>query len=654
MKPQRSWLERPVLPSIGERIPSRQHHRSAAALGAADLIRSTGLLADGPVRWGAPLPSRKGGVYVVELVLAARRGAAGADPCRQVAGAAAGPAPRRRATHLARPRGADRLALVAGARPCCSPARPSARSAGGPRPSYAHVAGDRQPHPDGQWLHLLRSIEAPRRAPVVGRDRRRRRSTSTRSSMPSGPPPAPAGPTGPAGALALPWANTRRPTGERQAHGITGSVVPEPPRAPEPPRRVVELPPGDAEGARPEDRGSGTTRRAPSSASTPIVTTPRTPLKGARMPAATGPSRRGEPEQDAPRPHASAGTPRPCRSSCRRPPSTGYAPSSTSSRASSDPRWSPASSPRASTATSRRTPSTTPPGRSSRSSRAGCRRSRTGSVEPSSSTSRRRRPARSSLGSIVRVETGGDELTYTIVGSVDANLAAGRISSASPVGAALLGAVAGQDVDIQTPARVGALPGAVGRLTGRAPVPGRATNAATRSSTSSSTGLSVCPSRGIGHQLGVREQPDGDAEQLDPGERVGLAGEQQDRAVDRGPVGDPRLGALRGAGRVHRVAEEHEAGVARRPPRRRGSPRDRRTSGRPRPSPGRREPRRARRGRRPPPCASADRPRRRRRRAAGGPRRTAPCSPRCRSRRGRDARRGPLATIVRARGGGAG
>jgi transcription elongation factor GreA len=55
------------------------------------------------------------------------------------------------------------------------------------------------------------------------------------------------------------------------------------------------------------------------------------------------------------------------------------------------------------------------------------------------------------LGSTVTVETGGDELTYTIVGTADANIGAGRLSSASPVGAALLGATAGQVVDVQTP-----------------------------------------------------------------------------------------------------------------------------------------------------------------------------------------------------------
>ena len=55
------------------------------------------------------------------------------------------------------------------------------------------------------------------------------------------------------------------------------------------------------------------------------------------------------------------------------------------------------------------------------------------------------------LGSTVRVEQNGDELTFTIVGTTEANPAAGRISTASPVGAALLGAKAGDDVEVRTP-----------------------------------------------------------------------------------------------------------------------------------------------------------------------------------------------------------
>jgi transcription elongation factor GreA len=55
------------------------------------------------------------------------------------------------------------------------------------------------------------------------------------------------------------------------------------------------------------------------------------------------------------------------------------------------------------------------------------------------------------LGSVVTVETGGDEVTFTIVGSAEANLAAGRLSAASPVGAALLGHGPGDEIDVRTP-----------------------------------------------------------------------------------------------------------------------------------------------------------------------------------------------------------
>jgi transcription elongation factor GreA len=55
------------------------------------------------------------------------------------------------------------------------------------------------------------------------------------------------------------------------------------------------------------------------------------------------------------------------------------------------------------------------------------------------------------IGSTVTVEVGGDELRYTIVGSAEADPAAGRLSMASPVGAALLGSVAGADVEVRTP-----------------------------------------------------------------------------------------------------------------------------------------------------------------------------------------------------------
>lgn len=56
------------------------------------------------------------------------------------------------------------------------------------------------------------------------------------------------------------------------------------------------------------------------------------------------------------------------------------------------------------------------------------------------------------LGSTVTVAgPDGREDTYTIVGSMETNVAAGRISNESPIGRALLGAKAGDEATIQTP-----------------------------------------------------------------------------------------------------------------------------------------------------------------------------------------------------------
>ena len=55
------------------------------------------------------------------------------------------------------------------------------------------------------------------------------------------------------------------------------------------------------------------------------------------------------------------------------------------------------------------------------------------------------------LGSRVRVEESGEESVLQIVSSAEANSREGRISSASPVGAALLGRKVGDAVTILTP-----------------------------------------------------------------------------------------------------------------------------------------------------------------------------------------------------------
>ncbi len=55
------------------------------------------------------------------------------------------------------------------------------------------------------------------------------------------------------------------------------------------------------------------------------------------------------------------------------------------------------------------------------------------------------------LGSTVEVESDGDHDTYVIVGSTEANPAVGRLSNNSPVGRALLGARPGDEVSVELP-----------------------------------------------------------------------------------------------------------------------------------------------------------------------------------------------------------
>jgi len=56
------------------------------------------------------------------------------------------------------------------------------------------------------------------------------------------------------------------------------------------------------------------------------------------------------------------------------------------------------------------------------------------------------------VGSTVRVKMDGEELIYMIVGSEEADPAAGKISNESPLGKAFLGRKQGEKVEVRTPA----------------------------------------------------------------------------------------------------------------------------------------------------------------------------------------------------------
>jgi transcription elongation factor GreA len=406
--------------------------------GAADLIRAVGLLADGPVRWGQPVPARGPGIYLVEL------GAPLASAPLELALVGKwlerlpdlrldGKRPTSRAleARLASLWWPDARVLYAGA---------TARSIGGRAAALvAHVPGERQPHADGQWLHLLRGLDrigvrvwwAETDAPEEYLDAVLDAFGEGRISPPGRP----------ADALALPWANTRRPTGERQAHGITGSILPEPVRAPEPPRRVVEVAPGDADGARAEEKGTGTTRRTqrPAAAAPvgrpvvparPVVArAPRVATSTARVAAARGPA--PEPVQV----------------------SQGALDRMTAELDELTRVRRPEVVARIKTAREHGDLKENAEYHAAREEQSFLE----GRIQALEDRMRRAvvieetATGRVLIGSTVTVETGGDEMTYTIVGSAEADPAAGRLSSVSPVGAALLGATAGAEVDVRTP-----------------------------------------------------------------------------------------------------------------------------------------------------------------------------------------------------------
>jgi transcription elongation factor GreA len=419
---------------------------SAAQPGAADLIRSIGLLADGPVRWGLPVPARKGGLYVVEL---------GAPlPTAPVEMTRVGkwleglpglrmdgeqPTSKALVARLASFWWPDATVLYAGA---------TDRSIGGRVAGLlAHVPGDRQPHADGQWLHLLRGIErlglriwwAETGAPEETLDAFFDAFGEGHVGLPGRP----------AGALALPWANTRRPTGERQAHGLTGSVLPAPVHVPEPPRRIVEIAPGDAEGARLDERGNGTTRRAPAAGSA-------TPHRPAPRPAGATATAHAQPQR-APTVARSGSGPR---LKVQR----GVAPEPVQlSQGALD---------RMTTELDEltrvkrrevvaRIKAAREHGDLKENAEYHAAREEQSFLEGRvmALEDRLRRAVvidevatgKVIVGSTVTVEIAGDEVTYMIVGSAEADPAMGRLSMVSPVGAALLGAVAGAEVDVRTP-----------------------------------------------------------------------------------------------------------------------------------------------------------------------------------------------------------
>lgn len=118
---------------------------------------------------------------------------------------------------------------------------------------FGHVPGDPRPHPDGQWLHLLMGGSISKaRVWWAATDAPEEYLDALLDAFSAANP-----------AGALPWANTRSPGGRRRETGISGALNPAEARPVTPATRVVNVPDGAAEGAVGPARRTGTIRTGP-------------------------------------------------------------------------------------------------------------------------------------------------------------------------------------------------------------------------------------------------------------------------------------------------------------------------------------------------------------------------------------------------------
>jgi transcription elongation factor GreA len=400
--------------------------------GAPEILRSVGLLADGPVVWGRPLGSRTAGIFVVELPEP--------KPSAPIELTLVGkwlervPDLRLDGEHPTSKALAARLAafwlpsatvLYVGA---------TDGSIGGRVEAIRNtVLGDRRPHSGGHWLHTLRGLDRARIwwAPT---DAAEEYEDAILEAFAATIPAAELAAL-PDMKLVLPFANLRSATGQRKATGLANSLIPDEVGRPVAARRVVEVPPGAADGAGglpPSRAAGGTVRRSP-------------------------------------RPVTAAASPRPAPAPARSP-SAGPA-----SRAAAEPTWVSADGiarlrteheqlvkvrrpeviARIKAAKELGDLKETADYTAAREEQSFLE-GRIASIEATLRTAQvievRVDEDRATLGSTVAVEDpDGLPATYTIVGSTEADPATGRISNVSPVGKALMGARAGDEVTVAAP-----------------------------------------------------------------------------------------------------------------------------------------------------------------------------------------------------------
>ena len=417
-------------------------------LTAATLLRSVGLLADGPAVWGRPFAAAGPGVFVVEL--SAPLASAPIEltrvgkwierlPAFRLDGDA--PTSKAVAARLASFWIPSTTVLYVGSSTSNITGRVGAIE--------ATTLGDRKPYAGGTWLKTLIGLERTRlwwaRTGAV-----EEYEDALFSAFAEAIPPDERARLHAASPV-LPFANLRSTAGERKAHGLSGFLVPEEPAAPSPPTRVTDLPPGEAEGASglpPTRAAGGTTRRAP------------------RAPSGTGTPRTAAPRPAAPRPPAAH------RSPAARPPAGGPATRPADDATYLSPEGIARLREELVTLTTVKRPEVIlriktakelgdlkenadyTSAREEQSFLEGRIANIEGMLRTAVVIEAPGADGRVHLGSEVSVEEvegDGEVVVYRIVGSTEAKPAEGRISNSSPVGRALIGRSVGEVVAVSTP-----------------------------------------------------------------------------------------------------------------------------------------------------------------------------------------------------------
>jgi transcription elongation factor GreA len=381
---------------------------------AQDLFRATGLLPDGPMPWGRPVAARGSGVFVVELAtplpaapIALTRVGKWVERVPELRLDGERPTSRALAARLASFWLPDQVVVYIGTAETSLGGRIAALE--------ATTLGDRRPHAGGHWLRTL-DVPPGTRIWWAATDAVEEYEDALLTAFAEGVQDDP-----PSDGPVLPFANLRRPTGERRPTGLTGSLLPEPVVPPTPPTRVTIVPDGDAEGARGEPPPPRPRTRRPAPPPTRATgsgaTAPAGADAGVTLTAAGAARLQGELEElmrkrpDVVRRIATARE-------------HGDLKENAEYHAAREEQGFLEGRIRALEARLRLAVIAEEPGLAA---------------------------ANAVLGSVVTVESEGVDERYTLVGSAEANIAAGRLSVASPVGRALLGAAVGDEVVVETP-----------------------------------------------------------------------------------------------------------------------------------------------------------------------------------------------------------